>query len=155
MYNKDWFYGRGMSDDEARSERHELRKIIGILALVGVILGLFLGIGGCANSAAAPEAQAPNDRSLVFRAKHQDGSAVALRIFTAKPCADDRILIHLVHKFGAPQEMLRHFKAAVLTWRGKDWASCWILMQGQVVSVDEEGAPFQLVPMSKMRDEGV
>jgi hypothetical protein len=126
-------------------QRKDLRNCILILAAVGVILGL---LAGCATAE-------PVDRSLVFRGTHQDGSQVALRIFTAKPCTDDRVLMFLDKKYGAPPDLLPHFKASILTWQGKDWASCWIEQQGYVVSVDEEGAPFQPVRMSKMKDEGI
>jgi hypothetical protein len=146
-YNKDWFYGRGVEDEEARAERHELRKVIGILLVVGVLVGLFLGVAGCAD--------AQSERSLVFRALHRDGSPVVFRAFTAKPCTDARILGFLKHKFGAPAELLPHFKASILTWQGKDWASCWIEQQGYVVSVDEEGSSFQPVRMSRMKDEAL
>jgi len=141
-YNKEWFYGRGVRDEP---ERRDFRKCVLILIAVGVILGL---LAGCATAE-------PAERSLVFRGTHQDGSPVALRIFTAKPCTDARILGFLEHKYGAPPELIPHFKASILTWQGKDWASCWIEQQGYVVSVDEEGASFQPVRMSRMKDEGI
>lgn len=48
MLETEWFSGRAVEGEEARAERHELRKIFGILAVVGVLVGIFLGLGGCA-----------------------------------------------------------------------------------------------------------
>jgi hypothetical protein len=149
MYNKEWFYGRGVRDEP---QRKDFRNCILILIAVGVILGL---LAGCAAAPTAEPAVKLEERSLVFRATHRDGSPVVFRAFTAKPCTDARILGFLEHKFAAPPELLTRFKAAILTWEGRDWASCWIEQQGYAVSVDEEGAPFQPVRMSRMKDEAL
>lgn len=152
MSETEWFSGRAVEDPEARMERRELRKIVGIVMLVGLAIGLFLGMGGWAFATEASEPKA--EPSLVFRAMHEDGSPVVLRIFITRPCTDDRVLMRLVHEVKVPRHIVPFFKAATLTWQGRDWASCWIQMQGRVVSIDEEGAPFQAVPMGSMRDEG-
>jgi hypothetical protein len=147
--DKEWFSGRGVDEEPKRGLG--FREFL-ILAAVAVILGL---LAGCAAAPITQASETKVEHSLVFRATHDDGSPVALRIFTAKPCTDDRVLMFLDKKYGAPPDLLPHFKASILTWQGKDWASCWIEQQGYVVSVDEEGAPFQPVRMSRMKDEAL
>ena len=147
--DKEWFSGRGVDEEPKRDLG--FREFL-ILAAVAVLLGL---LAGCATAPTAEPAVKLEERSLVFRATHRDGSPVVFRAFTAKPCTDARILGFLEHKFGAPPELLTRFKAAILIWEGRDWASCWIEQQGYAVSVDEEGAPFEPIPMTKMKDEAL
>lgn len=155
MLETDWFNGHGVDEERAHVNPPDLLRYVVAIVAFGVALGL-LGLAGCASAPATQAADNPAvEHSLVFRARHDDGSPVVLRIFTAKPCTDDRVLNFLKWKYGAPPEMLAQFKAAVLTWQGKDWASCWIEQQGYALSVDEEGAPFQPVLKSEMREEGV
>ena len=37
----------------------------------------------------------------------------------------------------ARAELVARFKAATLTWGGRDWRSCWIEWQGEIYSIDE------------------
>lgn len=86
----------------------------------------------------------------VFRSQRSDGSPVALRL-SEKPCEDARVIAHL-------REALlddRRFKAATLTYGGRDWASCWAEIRGAVVSIDEAGSPLQPVPRARFRDEAI
>jgi hypothetical protein len=62
-------------------------------------------------------------------------------------CEHSKILAHLV-AMGAGQ-LLEHFKKATLTYGGRDWESCWIELDGFVMSVDEEGVPLEPIPSNR------
>lgn len=121
MLETEWFSGRAV-DDEAKRERHELRKIIGILAVVGVIVGLFLG--GWAQ--AAPAVEVP-----VYV---HDSSALKAQLL-AKPCEDPRVMEMLVA--GMPQHASRFqrveadFKMRSGEW--KHYAGCWAELTAEEV----------------------
>lgn len=67
------------------------------------------------------------------------------------PCQHEEVLVHLL-RMGAPVVM---FKQATLTYEGKDWKSCWIDIEGVVLSWDEEGAPFMKLPRSAFKEPGI
>ena len=79
-----------------------------------------------------------------------DGTDVYVR-HDAK-CDDADILAHLT-RMGAG-EMLDQFKKGTLTYGGRKWRSCWIEYQEHVVSVDEEGAPLQALPVRMFKPVG-
>ena len=98
--------------------------------------------------------------ALVFRAIREDGQPVALRLLTT-PCGE-KVRAHL---FRVKESLRPKFKAAVLTWDGKQWESCWVEVKvlnpdtrkphGVVFSIDEEGAFFQGVPFRLFRDDSI
>jgi hypothetical protein len=88
----------------------------------------------------------------VFKAEGADGSHAGLRLLDA-PCAEEKVLVHL--RLRVQPALLPRFKAAVLTWGGRVWASCWIDVDGVVYSMDEEGSLFQPVPRPLFRDDSV
>ena len=59
-------------------------------------------------------------------------------------CEHSKILAHLVAMGGG--QFLDKFKKATLTFGGREWESCWIEMDGFVISIDEEGAPLEPIP---------
>jgi hypothetical protein len=107
-YNKDWFYGRGVEDEEARAERHELRKVIGILLVVGVLVGLFLGV--------ATAQEVP-----VYV---HDSDALKARLL-AIPCNDPRVMEMLTgyRHSGRFKVIEARFKMRSGGWR--DYSGCW------------------------------
>lgn len=82
---------------------------------------------------------------------------VGLRLSEA-PCTNPKVLAQIKAEF-------HHlFKAAVLTYGGRDWHSCWteIEMPDQhgklhqtIISIDEEGSPFQPIPKKLFRDDSI
>jgi hypothetical protein len=108
---------------------------------------VFVILGGFAvSSSAQPTA------SLVFRAQGNTGQPIALRLYD-RPCEDAEVLKHLLTR--VTPDFLAKFKAAKLTWEGKEWASCWILRGGMVYSIDSTGEKLQPLPMAVFRDEAV
>jgi hypothetical protein len=85
-----------------------------------------------------------------FRGFSEQGGEVVLRL-GKEPCTNKAILVVMKDRFLDA----RRFKAAVLTWGGKAWASCWVERQGVIHSLDEEGAAFQPVPRAAFKDESV
>lgn len=88
----------------------------------------------------------------VFRAQSASSGPVALKLLQ-DPCKNSAVIAYLT-KLGAGPN-LRKFKAAVLTYGGRDWASCWIEFDGYVYSVDEEGSPLEPIPRKQFKEEGV
>ena len=88
--------------------------------------------------------------ALVFRAIREDGQPVALRLLTT-PCGE-KVRAHL---FRVNEWIWPKLKAAVLTWEGRQWESCWVEVNGVVHSIDEEGAFFQPVPFRMFRDDAI
>lgn len=68
-------------------------------------------------------------------------------------CENSTILAHLV-AMGAGQ-FLDQFKKATLTYGGRKWESCWIELDGFVMSVDEEGVPLEPIPSNRFSKVGV
>jgi hypothetical protein len=113
----------------------------GSLALF--VIGFFgVGLIYCAVARAAP----------IFKAEGANGTPAALRL-TAAPCTDAKVLEALREKVSPL--LAGKFRAAVLSWDGRIWASCWIDLGGVVYSIDEEGAPFQPIPLELFRDDSV
>lgn len=103
------------------------------------VVGLFaVGLVTCAQAAE------------VFRGLDSMGGPAALRI-KEEPCTNEKVLAQL------RDNMLdvTRFKAATLTYHGREWASCWAERRGVVHSMDEEGSPFQAVPRRLFRDESI
>ena len=82
---------------------------------------------------------------------------VGLRLSEA-PCTNKKVLSHIREEFHSM------FKAAVLTWGGRDWHSCYMvveladqlgMVQDTVISVDEEGSPLVPIPKSKFLDDSI
>jgi len=86
--------------------------------------------------------------SEVFTAK--DGKeSVTLRLYD-KPCTNPKV-VALVQPSRLPL-----LKAATLTWTdGKDYASCWVDLNGTVYSIDEGGDPLQPIPRELFKVEQI
>ena len=87
--------------------------------------------------------------ALNYQAQGADGQLAGLRLSEA-PCVNEKVRLHLA-KREVPPQYVEKFKAAVLTWGGRDWHSCWVKLDltdqhgrehEMVWSIDEEGAPF-------------
>lgn len=149
MQETEWFEGRSV-------EKRERRRLIILPWLVwAVIVGLAIG-----SVLYAGRVQA----ALSYEAMGGNGQAAKLRLSEA-PCTNAKVIKHL-HALIKP-EYISQFKAAVLTWGGRDWHSCWLILDlidqnGRDVqtiwSVDEEGAPFNPpygVPRSLFREDSI
>ena len=91
----------------------------------------------------------------VFKETGNDGRPVSLRL-SDKPCTSEKVLAHL--KANVKPQYIPLFKAAVLHYAGKNWDSCWIEYGGAVLSIDEEGAPFNPpsgIPLHLFKEETV
>lgn len=113
------------------------RTLIAWLVIVSLGAG---ALAYCARAAAAPK----------FEAIGQDGHPAELELLET-PCTNKKVVAQLRSK----ALDVRRFKAAVLTFGGKTWASCWIELQQLVFSIDEEGAPFQAVPRRLFKDSTI
>lgn len=138
MDDNDWFEGR-IADDEM--ERCQQKRVVFWLA---AILVLFLA-GGIVSAWSAE----------VYRNLDDRGGPAVLKLYE-KPCTDAKVKAHLFAQLLDD----RRFKAATLHYWGRDWASCWAEVtnrHGQkiVISIDEQGSPFQPVPRALFRDESV
>lgn len=71
---------------------------------------------------------------------HGVDAGTVMRIYVDKPCTNETVLAIINDKV-LPQ-FLGLFRAAVLTWQGKDYASCWLEYAGRMMSYDENGDPF-------------
>lgn len=104
----------------------------------------------------------PAEAALSYRAQGGNGQVSALRLSEA-PCTNEKVKAHVSAR--VPAQYHARFKAAVLTWGGADWHSCWTKIElvdqnGQehemVWSIDEEGAPFNPpygIPLRLFRDD--
>ena len=90
--------------------------------------------------------------SKVFRATGINGKLAVLRIFFT-PCENAAVLKVMV--VTVKPELLDKFQRAKLTWDGRDWESCWLEFGGNVYSIDEDGSPFQPIPMALFKDESI
>jgi hypothetical protein len=134
MMAKEWFHG--LTTELSRNQRRQIRSWVFIAAAALGVLALSFFAG----RATAAE---------VFKAENEQGPVV-LRL-SKEPCTDKKMLDVLYERILDD----RRFKAAVLTYGGKDWKSCWVEVDGAVLSIDEEGAPFQPVPRQMFREEGI
>ena len=87
----------------------------------------------------------------VFRANMEKGP-MSLKLLEAR-CSDAAVLKHLMQR--VRPDLLDKFKDARLHWEGKDWASCWIELDGMVYSMDAEGAPLQPIPRALFKEDSV
>lgn len=87
-----------------------------------------------------------------FNAFGMDGNPAALEL-RQTPCENAAVVKHLREK--VKPEYISSFRAAVLTWGGKQWASCWIERDGVIFSIDEEGSYFQPTPRRFFRDNAI
>lgn len=126
-----------MRTHEAKEERRKLRSWAHYAFGAGCALALFIA----AFNAIADE---------IFRSKDHQGQDAVLRIKN-EPCANKKV----IDKLQADFLDYRLFKASVLTWKGKDFASCWVEKNGHVLSVDEDGSPFQPVPRRVFKNESI
>jgi hypothetical protein len=131
-------YFHGLTTQDAKEERCVLR---GKLLFWALILGMVLAAALYPALASAYE---------VFRSIDNTGRPAALKLHD-KPCTNAKVQAKLYERLLDD----RRFKAATLTYQGRDWASCWVERQGTVLSIDEEGAPFQPVPRHLFRDESI
>ena len=125
-------------EEQERTYRRVHRMLL--VLLVGVLLAF--GFLLVKNADAGP----------VFRSHAPDGRPAALRLFN-EPCVNEKVQAFLTVQ--VRPEFAVQFQRAVLTWAGKDWASCWMEWRGMVYSVDEEGVPFQPIPRSVFKDDSV
>lgn len=125
-------------DEDTKAERAELRKLVGAVLLGLASAGLLLY---AASAHAAP----------VFRGQSNDGKVMSLRLLN-EPCAE-KVKMHLAVR--VPAAFMEKFKAARLTFGGRDWDSCWVEHDGYVFSIDEEGAPLQPIPRTAFREESI
>ena len=116
--------------------KNHLRVVWGSFALL-VAAFIFLPM-----AAAAP----------TFKAQASNGRAMSLKLLETR-CSDPAVLKHLLAQ--VRPDLLDKFKDARLHYDGKDWASCWLALDGVVFSLDEEGAPLQPIPMDAFRDDSV
>jgi hypothetical protein len=125
-----------MRSHEAKEERRKLRSWAHYALGAGCALALFIA---AFNAVAAP----------MF--KSSDGT-VSLRLLDT-PCSNEKVLFFIAQK--VQPEFIAKFKDAVLTYGGRDWKSCWIEYQGHVFSMDEEGAPFQPIPLQYFKENTI
>lgn len=104
----------------------------------------------------------PAEAALTYKAQGQNGQVAGLRLSEA-PCTNQKVRDAVLAR--VPPQYHDRFKAAVLTWGGADWHSCWTKIEvidqhGQehemVWSIDEEGAPFNPpygIPLRLFRDD--
>lgn len=109
-------------------------------------------------------AWAPAEAALSYFNKGGDGQRAGLRLSDA-PCTNEKVLAALKAK--VPERFHARFKAAVLTWDGRQWHSCWVRIEVQeangeetphIWSIDEEGAPLDPpngIPLRLFRDDSV
>jgi len=87
----------------------------------------------------------------VYRVEDPPGKVrMSLRL-SEEPCTHARVRAALYAKLLDD----RRFKAAVLFYAGRDWASCWADVDGVVLSMDEEGAPLQPLPRREFKDDAL
>ena len=65
------------------------------------------------------------------------------------PCVNKKVLEHILPSHQA------NFKAGVLVFEGKEYASCWVEHNGMVFSVDEKGDLLQPLPAGAFRDDSI
>lgn len=87
-----------------------------------------------------------------------DGSSGPAKLtLKEEPCDNGDVLMHLAAVLKG--DLIAQFKNSVLNWEGKDWASCWVEIDGAVFSVDSEGvrlnAPYGGIPKSEFQPEGI
>lgn len=123
----------------------------GARRFVGFIAWLFCLVVFAAILAANAQAQG-TERSLVFRSIGDTGKIVVLRIYDG-PCLDAAVLAHLARR--ADPDFITKFKTALLTWEGRNWASCWIEFGGMVYSMDAEGSQLQPIDKRLFKDEAI
>lgn len=95
---------------------------------------------------------APALAAEIFKSVGTNGQPMSLTLKDT-PCSDVVVLKHLAGN--VRPEFLDKFKNARLYWAGKEWASCWLELDGVVYSLDEEGTPLQPIPRSAFRDDAV
>lgn len=128
------------ADYEHEAERAGARRATRILA---ALLGIFL-------AAAVVIANA----SEVFRAGDQNGRPMSLRLLD-EPCSPE--VVKWLPTRVQPQ-FHAAMRAAILNWGGRDWKACWIDVDGDVYSLDEEGVMLnggQGTPRRLFRDDSV
>lgn len=95
--------------------------------------------------------------ALNYRAPGANGQVAGLRLSEA-PCSYEKVLKHIKEQFHS------RFKAAILTWNGRDWQSCYTEFDAPneagkvetfIFSIDEEGAPFNPVPKRMFREDSI
>lgn len=135
---KDWFQGLSadLKTPKARKQREKLRKLVFVAVTVLATLALAFFAGRAT-------------ASDVFKSENAQGPVV-LRL-SESPCTDKKVRAALYAKILDD----RRFKAATLTYAGKDWRSCYVEVDGNVLSIDEEGAPFQPVPRHLFKDDSI
>ena len=129
--------------------KNHLRVVWGAFALLVV---LFI--------AAPTFAQDKTGKSTVFKHEDRNGYPMALRLYQS-PCLDDKVMGRLIRM--VKPDMIEKFQTAVLTWQGKEYASCWIeILQdkedprsGLIFSVDETGETLQPIPASEFVDDTI
>lgn len=82
--------------------------------------------------------------------KAPDGDGLVLH---EAPGQHEEVLSHLL-QMGAAQH-IPQFKQATLTYEGKDWKSCYIVIDGVVLSWDSEGAPLMPLPREAFKEPGI
>lgn len=117
-------------------------QIVWTIWMVFISTGI-LGVGAWIIEANAAE---------VFKADMQNGQKMSLTLKETQ-CSDADVLKHLLAR--VRPELLNQFKDATLRWEGKDWASCWIDVQGMVYSMDAEGSPLQPLPREMFRESTI
>lgn len=138
--SKEYFYGRSVDEDDKKHERAYWRRI-GVEVVAILIAAFLLGSALYAGKVYAAE---------VFKAEGQDGSPIAYRL-TDKPCTNKGVLKYL---YGRVMDD-RRFKAGILTWKGKNYESCWIDVDGYVHSWDSTGEKFQPVPRGMFKESTI
>lgn len=107
------------------------------------VVGLFgAGVATCAQGAE------------VFRAKDLHDRPMALKLLS-DPCPES---VAKWLPIRVKEEFRAGMRAAILTWGGRDWAACWIELEGDVHSIDEEGVLLndgEGTPRRFFRDDSV
>ena len=125
-------------EEDVKAERAEIRSF---LMKCAVVIGAFCLLMLLASQAIG----AP-----VFRAQTPVGP-VALKLHNT-PCKSEKVKAHFPKVRPEFHDKLR---AATLTYGGKDWESCWVVVGGFVNSIDEEGAFLEPIDMRAFKDDAV
>lgn len=83
---------------------------------------------------------------MIFEWRGGDGSKNVLRLLD-KPCESKKILDFIQDAYH------KQFRAAQLTYQGKQYASCWMASGGSVHSIDEAGDLLPPIRMDAFRED--
>lgn len=153
-HETEWFWGRSLDAHDKEDLPMKRMTVIPWLLWAFVIALAIYGVIHATKSHAA----------LNYQAQGPDGQVAGLRLSEA-PCTNEKVREAL--KAHIKPEYQAKFKAAVLTWKGRDWHSCWLQIEvvdqngrehEMIWSVDEEGVPFNPpygIPKRMFREDSI